>query len=119
MQLSMNTAPPPEPPKPQRRPPRWDANDTRITILGGLGIAAGAGLFVYGGRLAEDETGTLSAYEARVDRAKRWRWIGGGTAATGALAIGAAIVRWRTSGGLEVRAAARAGGGAISLERWW
>ena len=119
MQLSMSAAAPPEQPRRRRRPPRWDANGTRLVILGGVGIATGAGLFVYGGRLTEDETGTLSEYDARVDRARRWRWIGAGVAAAGALTIGAAIVRWRTSGGLEVRAAAHPAGAAVSLRRRW
>ncbi len=119
MQLSLRAAPPPEPPRPRRRPPRWDGHGTRIVLLGGIGIATGAGMFAYGGRLAEDHTGTLSEYDARVDRARRWRWIGVGVAAAGAAAIGAAIVRWRLSGGIEVGAAPRAGGAAVSMERAW
>jgi tetratricopeptide (TPR) repeat protein len=125
MQLSLRASPtpppspPPPPPPPRRRPPRWDSNGTRLVLLGGIGIAAAAGLFVYGGRLADDQTGTLAEYDAQVDRARLWRWIGVGVGAAGVLTIGAAIVRWRTSGGLEVSAAPRAGGVAVSLERRW
>ncbi len=119
MQLSMRDAPPPEPPAPRHRPPRWDTHGTRIVLLGGIAIAAGAGMFAYGLRLPEDQSGPLSEYDARVGRAVRWQWIGAGVAAAGAAAIGVAIVRWRMSGGIEVIAAPRPGGAAVSLGRRW
>lgn len=120
MQLSLKPPPPPPPaPQQRRRPPRWDANDTRIAILGGIAVAAGGGLVYYARRLGADGTGTLSEYDARLDRARRWQWTGVGVGAAGAIAIGAAIVRWRTSGGLEVIAAPAAGGATATLERRW
>jgi tetratricopeptide (TPR) repeat protein len=124
MQLSLKTQPPPPPPPspPQRRhrPPRWDANDTRIALFGGIAIAAGGGLIYYARDLATDQTGTLSEYGARIDRARLWQWTGIGVASAGALAIGAAILRWRTSGGFEVIATPTAGGGAAAtLGRRW
>jgi tetratricopeptide (TPR) repeat protein len=120
MQLSLKPPPPPPPaPQKRRRPPRWDANDTRISILGGIAVAAGAGLVYYARRLGDDQSGTLSEYDARLDRARLWQWTGVGVGAAGAIAIGAAIVRWRTSGGLEVIAAPAAGGATASLERRW
>lgn len=119
MQLSIGPAPRPEAPAPRRRPPRWDTGGTWIVILGGAAIGAGAGMFVHGGRLADDRSGTLSEYDARVDRARTWRWIGAGAAAAGVAAIGVAIVRWRLSGGLEIVAAPRPGGAAVSLGRAW
>lgn len=120
MQLSLKPPPPtPEPPKPKYRPPRWDVNGTRIALLGGIGVAAGAGLIFYARRLGGDQTGTLSEYDARIDRARIWQWTGAGVAAAGAIAIGAAIVRWRTSGGFEVVAAPTAGGASASLGARW
>lgn len=84
-------APPPRPP-PYRR---WDSIDTTIAALGGAALATGAGLLLYGQRLGTDHTGSLAAYERRVARANRTEWIGAGCLAAGALAIGAAVLRWR------------------------
>lgn len=121
MQLSIKAQPPaPSPPQRRHRPPRWDTNDTRIAILGGIAIAAGGGLVYYARDLATDRIGTLSEYDARIDHARRWQWTGIGVASAGALAIGAAILRWRTSGGFEVIATPTAGGGAAAtLGRRW
>ncbi|HEY0991687.1 MAG TPA: tetratricopeptide repeat protein [Kofleriaceae bacterium] len=83
--------PPPRPP-PHRR---WDTGDTVIAALGGTTLLAGVGLFVYGNRLAGDRTGTLSHYNHRLSRAERTQWIGAGCVAAGALAVGAALLRWR------------------------
>ena len=84
-------APPPRPP-PRRH---WDSIDTTIAALGGATLATGAGLMIYGERLGTDHTGSLAAYERRVTRANRDQWIGAGCLAAGALAVGAAVLRWR------------------------
>jgi len=83
---------PPPPPPPHRQ---WDAIDTTIAALGGATIATGAGLMIYGQRLGNDHSASLAAYERRVTRANRDQWIGAGCLAAGALAVGAAVLRWR------------------------
>jgi tetratricopeptide (TPR) repeat protein len=84
-------APPPRPP-PHRE---WDTGNTVIAALGGTSLLVGVGLFVYGHRLAGDRSGRLSDYNDRLSQAELTQWIGVGCAAAGALAVGAALVRWR------------------------
>jgi tetratricopeptide (TPR) repeat protein len=84
---------PPLPPPPRRR--AWDRTDTTIAALGGVSLVTGIGLVAYGQWRGSDHTGSLSTYERRVDRANLVQWIGAGAAAAGALAIGAAVLRWR------------------------
>jgi tetratricopeptide (TPR) repeat protein len=86
-----SVAPPPAPP-PHRA---WDAIDTTITALGAATLGTGAGLVLYGQHLGHDHSGSLAAYDRRVSRANRTEWIGAGCIAAGALAVGAAVLRWR------------------------
>jgi tetratricopeptide (TPR) repeat protein len=82
---------------PSRPPPhrRWDTEDTGVAALGGTTLLVGVGLFIYGHRLAGDASGTLSEYNDRLSQAQLTQWIGVGCAAAGALAVGAAVLRWR------------------------
>lgn len=82
---------------PPRPPPHraWDIEDTGIAALGGTTVLVGAGLFVYGHRLAGDRSGTLSEYDDRLSQAMVTQWIGAGCLAAGAIAIGGAVLRWR------------------------
>jgi len=84
-------APPPRPP-PHRA---WDRVDTTIAALGGATLATGVGFVLYGDHLGDDHTGSLAAYQRRVSHAERAQWIGAASVAAGALAIGAAVLRWR------------------------
>jgi tetratricopeptide (TPR) repeat protein len=79
-------------PPPHRK---WDTEDTVIAALGGTTLLVGVGLFVYGHRLAGDRSGTLSDYNDRLSQAELTQWIGAGCVAAGALAVGAALLRWR------------------------
>jgi tetratricopeptide (TPR) repeat protein len=86
-----------EKPVPAAPPPHreWDTEDTGIAALGGATLVVGVGLFIYGRRLAGDASGTLSEYNDRLSQAELTQWIGAGCAAAGALAVGAAVLRWR------------------------
>lgn len=88
-------ATPPAPPPPPPRHRHWDALDSVLAGAGGAAVLAGAGLVAYGDHLGNDHIGPLSRYERRVDRANRDQWIGAGCIAGGALALGAAVLRWR------------------------
>ena len=85
------------PPRPSRPPPHraWDTEDTGLAALGGATLVVGAGLGVYGHRLAGDRSGRLSEYNDRLSQAQVTQWIGAGCVAAGALAIGGAVLRWR------------------------
>jgi len=82
---------------PPRPPPHraWDVEDSGLLALGGTTLLVGAGLLVYGRRLADDRSGTLSAYNDRLSQATVTQWIGVGCVAAGALAVGGAVLRWR------------------------
>jgi tetratricopeptide (TPR) repeat protein len=82
---------------PPRPPPhrQWDTEDTGIAALGGATFLVGVGLFIYGRRLSGDASGTLSEYNDRLSQAQLTQWIGVGCTAAGALAVGAAVLRWR------------------------
>ena len=58
-------------------------------------MLAGTGLVIYGYHLGGDHSGTLSDYNDRLSRATITQWIGAGCVTAGALAIGAAVLRWR------------------------
>lgn len=92
--------PPPQPqpqPATPRRPPQreFDKLDSALVLGGGLAAAASGILFYEMSQLANDRSGTLAAYQHRVDRARLARVGGVAVAATGAIAIAAALVRWR------------------------
>jgi tetratricopeptide (TPR) repeat protein len=89
---------PPEPPRTPPPPPphrQWDRIDTAVAISGGVAILGGAGLVGLSVHEVDDRTGTLMAYDHRVAEAHTLRTVGIATAAAGALAIGAALLRWR------------------------
>jgi tetratricopeptide (TPR) repeat protein len=101
---------------PQRH---WDVEDTGIVVLGGVAVVAGAGLAYYGRRLTQDASGTIADYDDRLHQAQISRWIGAGVAAVGAIAIGAALVRWRLSARTEIAATANRTTTAITVGRRW
>ncbi len=115
--------PPPPPPPPPPRPVAqrvWDDTNTTITALGGVTLASGVGLVIYGSVLANDDSGTLSRYDRRIDRAHLLQWVGAGCIAAGALAIGAAVLRWRIHQ-VEVAVQPTVGPGAAGISwvgRW-
>jgi tetratricopeptide (TPR) repeat protein len=88
-------APPAAAPARRIRHREWDIENTGLVTLGGTALLVGAGLTVYGLRLAGDRSGTLSEYEDRLSHAERTQWIGAGCITVGALAIGGAVLRWR------------------------
>ncbi len=108
--------PKPLPPKP---PPHreWDFYDSGLVVVGGLALGASAGLVIYSRHLVDDRSGKLSDYDHRVSHAQNLRWTGVGCAAAGALAIGAAVLRYRlhfVETTLEVSPAP--GGATVTLE---
>jgi tetratricopeptide (TPR) repeat protein len=108
---------PPPRPAPHRQ---WDTEDTGIAALGGATLAVGVGLFIYGRRLAGDASGTLSEYNDRLSQAELTQWIGAGCAAAGALAVGAAVLRWRlhlVDAEVQPLAAPRTAG-LVWVQRW-
>lgn len=112
----------PVPVGPVRPPPHreWDTEDTGIAALGGATLVVGVGLFIYGRRLGGDASGTLSEYNDRLSQAELTQWIGAGCAAAGALAVGAAVLRWRlhlVDSEVQPLAAPRAAGLAW-VRRW-
>jgi tetratricopeptide (TPR) repeat protein len=115
--------PPPPPPAPIKDVPvvrhrHWDLENTGIVALGGLAVLGGAGLIVYAQRQSTDQSGSLSEYDDRLHDARITRWTGIGVASAGALAVGAAIVRWRLSGRAEVSVALSPAGTASVWGRW-
>ncbi len=97
---------------------RWRLENTGLVVLGGAAIAVGVGVLYSAQQLADDRSGTLSAYDDRLDRARTIRLTGAGLGVAGALAIGAALVRWRLDT-VEVSAAPVTGGAAVTLGRRW
>jgi tetratricopeptide (TPR) repeat protein len=107
----------PSRPLPHRQ---WDTDDTGIAALGGATLLVGVGLFIYGHQLSGDASGTLAEYNDRLSQAQLTQWIGVGCAAAGALAIGAAVVRWHlhlVESDLQPIAAPRTAG--LSWVRRW
>ena len=86
---------PPPPPPPRRRHRHWDTEDWGLTAMGGLAITLGGGLLYDSHRLADNRTGSLKSYDARISEAHAVELSGIACAAAGVLAIGAAVVRWR------------------------
>lgn len=74
---------------------RWKIEDTGLVALGGIAGVLGGGLVVYARHLANDRSGTLSDYDARLANARTTRWTGIGIASGGVLLITAALIRWR------------------------
>lgn len=112
--------PPPQPAKPLPPPHRqWDTIDTALAVTGGVLLAGSGYLFFETGHLADDRSGSLSAYSRRIDRAYLARNVGFGTAAGGAIALGAALIRWRFHLVESVTVEASPTGATASLVRSW
>jgi len=113
--------PPPKPPAPPPPPPptphrAWDGVDLSVVAFGGLAVAAGGGLLYEALHLASHAgCGTISEYDRNLLTARRVRLGAGASAAAGALAIGAGLLRWRfhlVDTTIEVRASP-AGAGVV------
>jgi len=108
--------PPPTPPRP---PPHreWDAIDTSLVVASGVFAAGGGGLLYYAHHLSQDRSGALHEYDSRIHHARLAQWTAVGGFGVSAVALGAALLRWRfhmVETTLEVRPTA--GGIAFSLE---
>lgn len=103
-----------------RRHRHWHLADTLLVVGGGLALGGGTGLFAYGHRKSLDQSGTLTDYEQRVDRARTMQLAGIGAGAVGVLAITAALVRWRLrpEDGYEVTVSTHHGTTASVGWRW-
>lgn len=87
---------PPKPPPPHPPPHReWRRFDTALAITGGVCIVGGGALIGTSVYMAGDHSGTLHSYDRRVQNASLERSIGIGAAAAGAIALTAAVLRWR------------------------
>lgn len=78
-----------------RRHRYWTLADTLFVVGGGLAIGGGTGLFAYGHRKSLDDSGTLTDYDKRVDRARTLQITGASVGAVGVVAVAIALVRWR------------------------
>lgn len=94
------SAPPPPPPPPppvvrthQVHP--WSELYTGLVIGGGVALLAGAGLIVHGHRLGDDESGTLTNYERRLERSRTAQSAGLALGIGGVAVIATAFVIWR------------------------
>jgi tetratricopeptide (TPR) repeat protein len=85
-------APPEHPPE---QPRRWSTEDTGFVALGGAAVLVGAGLLYYAHTLGEDRSGSLSAYDMRVEQSRTTKWTGIGIAAAGTVVIAIPLVRWQ------------------------
>ena len=74
---------------------RWKIEDTGLVALGGIAVALGGGLAIYSRDLANDRSGTLADYDARLANARTTRGTGIGIASGGALLVTVALIRWR------------------------
>jgi tetratricopeptide (TPR) repeat protein len=88
-------APPAEPERPRVPPRQWHLEDTGLVALGTTAVLVGGGLLLYSHRLGNDTSGSLSAYDERLDQARTMRWTGIGVASAGAVVIGVTLLRWR------------------------
>ena len=109
-------APPPPAPPPHRE---WDGIDTALGATGGVLIAGSGVLFYETHHLSEDRSGSLATYSRRIDHAYLARNIGFGTAAGGAIALGAALIRWRFHLVETVAVEASPTGATASWVRGW
>lgn len=89
--------PPPPPPAPARivQRHRWQPEYTGLLALGGVALALGGGLLVHGHRLGEDDGGSLTDYEGRLERSHNEQLTGLLCSIGGGVVIGAAVVAWR------------------------
>lgn len=99
MRRVLPPAPPPREPVPEKpvvvHHRRWRIEDTGLVALGGIAVVLGGSLVVHAGQLANDRSGTLSDYDARLANAKTTRLTGVGIASGGVLLVTAALIRWR------------------------
>lgn len=73
----------------------WDVWSTSLVAVGGAAIVTGAVVAWHGYQVGRDHSATTATlYQQRLDRAKRWQWIGAGVGAAGVLVASAALVRF-------------------------
>jgi tetratricopeptide (TPR) repeat protein len=100
----------------------WDAWSTSLVAVGGATAIAGTIVWLRGYRLGHEEANsTARLYGERLDRAKKWQWIGAGIATAGAVIAGAAFVRFAVHRVEVAPIAPGASPGAIglALEHAW
>jgi len=73
----------------------WDLVDGVIGATGGAALFASGTLFYESSKLAQDRSGSIAAYDERVHHAYVERDVAIGCAIGGAVALGAAALRWR------------------------
>jgi tetratricopeptide (TPR) repeat protein len=120
LELGRPKAPPPPTPTPPPPPPHreWDAIDGVIGATGGAALLASGVLFYQSSHLAQDRSGSLAAYAHRIDEAHLARDVAIGCAIGGAVALGAAVLRWRLHlVETTVRVEASPSGATVLLER--
>ncbi len=117
--LELGRPKPPPPPPPLPPPHReWDAIDGALGAAGGAALFASGVLFYESSHLADDRTGSLATYAHRIDHAHLARDVGIGCAIGGAVALGAAALRWRFHlVETTIRVEASPSGAAVLLER--
>ena len=87
----------------RRTPPRrWHTEDTGLVALGGAAVVVGSGVMFYSGWLGNDQSGSLSDFDDRLELARTTRWTGIGIAVAGAAVIGVTVLRWRLRPDREV-----------------
>ena len=104
-----------------RRHRQWHAADTGLAVIGSLFVATGAGLFVEGRHVSFDHSGSLTDYDARIDRARLLQWGGAGAGTVGAIVIATTVLRWRLrpEDGYEVTASASGAGASVTVGGRW
>ena len=117
MRISQPKEQPIPPPLPKPRVREWYRSDTIVVAAGGAAVALGTGFVLYGRALGNDRSGSLAAYDDRVDRARAYQYTGVGVAAAGVVAVGVALVRWRLRPHDEVYVSASPTGAAVAW-RW-
>jgi len=114
LEHEQHRAPPPPPPHKQ-----WDAIDTGIVIGGGTAIVAATGLVLWSQHLANDRSGTLLTYDHRIAHAEIYRYSAVAAGAAGALAIGAALLRYQLHLVETVEVHPTQGGVAFTFAHSW
>jgi tetratricopeptide (TPR) repeat protein len=84
--------PPPPPPPPHRE---WDVWNTTLVAGGGALGAGGGALLYYAHRLSHDRAGLLYQYTSRLHHARNAQWEAVACFGAGALAVTAALLRYR------------------------
>ncbi len=104
-----------------RRHRAWHRADTVLVAGGGVALVTATALLVGGHHLATNHNGSLTDYDARIDRAELLQWSAAGLGAVGVITAGLAVLRWRLrpEDGYEVRATASASTASLQVVGRW